>query len=233
MQNDCWQTQNIAITIHESRSLKNDCAIAVNMVSIQKCLRGTPQHSVITISSWACWPRLHHNTSSLFWRFQPATCDQRVMETEIKASCIIALPSWGDKDVVSLLTLQCTLKYPWGTFVSYWYRKCQIRREFKILHFKLSYYVTHATYAEEWILKFILSPRSPGALLGEKGQCRFCRIPRGLKTCIWHSCGTVITWLVPFYCTMQCFNVKEGKLSFNIPMNGHTLKKEGLWSNSN
>lgn len=231
MQNDCWQTQTIAVTIHESRSLKNYCAIAVNIFSFQKCLRGVPQNSTITISSGAYWPLLCHHTSSLFWRFQPVTCGQGVMETQIKA--IIALPPWGDKDVVSLLTIQDTLKYPWGTFVSYWYHKCQILRDIKIVHFKLSYYGTHSTCAEEWILKFILSPRSPGALLGEKGRGGFCRISRGLKTCIWHSCGTVTTWLVPFHCTMQCFNVRENTLSFNIPMNGHTLKKEGLWSNSN
>lgn len=134
------------------------------------------------------WPRLRHNTSSLFWHFQPATCAQRVMETEIKASCIIALPPWGDKAVVSLLTLQHTLKYPWGTFVSYWCHKCQIRREFKILHFKLSYYVTHATYAEERILKFIVTPEALELSWERRANGGSAEFLEALK----HACGTAV-----------------------------------------
>lgn len=78
----------------------------------------------------------------------------------------------------------------------------------------MSYYVTHSTYVGKWILKFILSPG------GKEGSAEFLG---ACKTCIWWNHVIAAAWLVQFYPMMQYLNSRENKLSFNIPMNGHTF----------
>lgn len=66
-------------------------------------------------------------------------------------------------------------------------------------------------------------PRKPWSS-PKRGRHRdFCRIP---TTGARQTHGTVTTsWYLFTVAIMQCLSVREDTLSFNVPANGHTLRK--------